>query len=138
MDSQNKLRKDEEKDEFVESLNLTPEKIKEDMEKMKSVEGFPKGDDDDILNLSNPPYYTAYPNPYIKAFIEKFGKKYDEKTDDYKREPFVGDISEGKNEPIYRAHSYHTKVPPKAIINYILHYTDPGDIVFDGFCGSGM
>jgi len=23
-------------------------------------------------------------------------------------------------------------------MRYILHYTDPGDIVFDGFCGSGM
>ena len=23
-------------------------------------------------------------------------------------------------------------------MRYILHYTDPGDIVFDGFCGTGM
>ena len=23
-------------------------------------------------------------------------------------------------------------------MRYILHYTEPGDIVFDGFCGSGM
>ncbi len=47
-------------------------------------------------------------------------------------------MSEGKNDPIYNAHSYHTKVPHKAIMRYILHYTEPGDIVFDGFCGSGM
>ena len=47
-------------------------------------------------------------------------------------------MSEGKNDPIYNAHSYHTKVPHKAIMRYILHYTKPGDIVFDGFCGSGM
>ena len=47
-------------------------------------------------------------------------------------------MSEGKNDPIYNAHSYHTKVPHKAIMRYILHYTDPGDIVFDGFCGTGM
>ncbi|MBT5516468.1 DNA methylase, partial [Candidatus Peregrinibacteria bacterium] len=46
--------------------------------------------------------------------------------------------SEGKNDPIYNAHSYHTKVPHKAIMRYILHYTEPGDIVFDGFCGTGM
>ena len=26
----------------------------------------------------------------------------------------------------------------KAIINYILHYTEPNDIVLDGFCGTGM
>ena len=47
-------------------------------------------------------------------------------------------MSEGKNDPIYNAHSYHTKVPHKAIMRYILHYTEPGDIVFDGFCGTGM
>ncbi|MDD3947864.1 MAG: DNA methyltransferase, partial [Anaerolineaceae bacterium] len=56
----------------------------------------------------------------------------------YQREPFAADVSEGKNDPIYNAHSYHTKVPHKAIMRYILHYTDPGDIVFDGFCGTGM
>src|SRR5690606_25242259 len=39
---------------------------------------------------------------------------------------------------IYNAHSYHTKVPPRAIMRYILNYTQPGDIVFDGFCGTGM
>jgi 16S rRNA G966 N2-methylase RsmD len=47
-------------------------------------------------------------------------------------------VSEGKNDPIYNAHSYHTKVPHKAIMRYILHYTEPGDVIFDGFCGSGM
>jgi DNA modification methylase len=56
----------------------------------------------------------------------------------YSREPFATDVSEGKTDPIYNAHSYHTKVPHKAIMRYILHYTEPGDVVFDGFCGSGM
>ncbi|MDW8069816.1 MAG: DNA methyltransferase, partial [Anaerolineae bacterium] len=56
----------------------------------------------------------------------------------YHREPFAADVSEGKNDPIYNAHSYHTKVPHRAIMRYILHYTDPGDIVLDGFCGTGM
>ena len=23
-------------------------------------------------------------------------------------------------------------------MRYILHYTEPGDLVFDGFCGTGM
>jgi DNA modification methylase len=137
MENQNKLS-EEEKDEFIEELNLTPEKIKEDMEKMKSVEGFPIGDDEDILELSSPPYYTAYPNPYIKRFIEKYGKPYDAETDDYKCEPFVGDVSEGKNDPIYLMHSYHTKVPYKAIIPFIKHYTKKGDLVLDCFCGTGM
>ena len=47
-------------------------------------------------------------------------------------------MSEGKNDAFYMAHSYHTKVPHKAIMRYILHYTNPGDIVYDGFSGTGM
>jgi len=129
----------EKKDEFIESLNLTPEKIREDLENMRDIEGFPIGDVEDILELSDPPYYTAYPNPYIKDFIEYYGTPYDEESDDYDiSEPYVDDVSEGKNDPIYGLHSYHTKVPPKAIMKYIEHYTKKEDIVFDGFCGSGM
>ena len=108
------------------------------LDSVRGIEGFPIGKDEDILALSNPPYYTACPNPYIKDFIEEYGKKYDEETDDYHREPYVGDVSEGKNDPIYLAHSYHTKVPHKAIMKYIEHYTNEGNIVFDGFCGTGM
>ena len=44
----------------------------------------------------------------------------------------------GKSNPVYSAHTYHTKVPHPAIMRYLLHYTQPGDIVFDGFCGTGM
>ena len=133
---QDKLVND--KDEFVESLELTPEKIREDLEKMRDIEGFPIGDVEDILELSDPPYYTAYPNPYIKDFIEMYGTPYDEETDEYNVEPFVGDVSEGKNDAVYNAHAYSTKVPYKAIKKFIEHYTEPGDIVFDGFCGTGM
>jgi len=111
---------------------------KEDIDKVRHMEGFPIGTDEDIIALSNPPYYTACPNPFIEDFIEEYGTPYDEETDDYKREPFAADVSEGKSGSIYNAHTYHTKVPHKAIMRYILHYTEPGDIVFDGFCGTGM
>ena len=104
----------------------------------KDEVGFPHGTIEDILKLSDPPYYTACPNPFIEDFIKHYGKPYDPATDDYQREPFAADVSEGKNDPIYNAHSYHTKVPHKAIMRYILHYTEPGDVVFDGFCGTGM
>jgi DNA modification methylase len=103
----------------------------------RQIEGFPVGTDEDILNLSDPPYYTACPNPFITDFIKHFGKPYDPSVP-YSREPFASDVSEGKNDPIYNAHSYHTKVPHKAIMRYILHYTEPGDLVLDGFCGTGM
>ncbi len=111
---------------------------KEDIDKVRDIEGFPIGTDEDIIALSDAPYYTACPNPFIGEFIHENGKPYDEATDNYKREPFTADVSEGKNDPIYMAHSYHTKVPYKAIMRYILHYTEPGDMIFDGFCGTGM
>ncbi|WP_289059813.1 DNA methyltransferase, partial [uncultured Mesotoga sp.] len=115
------------------------DKLKEKLRdpEFRKIEGFPKGSDEDILNLSDPPYYTACPNPFIDDFIRHYGKPYDPE-EKYSREPFAADVSEGKNDPIYNAHSYHTKVPHKAIMRYILHYTEPGDIVFDGFCGTGM
>ncbi len=74
----------------------------------------------------------------LAAFLARHVKPYDPATDDYERPPFAADIKEGKNDPIYNAHSYHTKVPPRSIIPYILHYTRPGDVILDPFCGSGM
>jgi DNA modification methylase len=74
----------------------------------------------------------------FKDFLARHVKPYDPATDDYERPPFAADIKEGKNDPIYNAHSYHTKVPPRGIIPYILHYTKRGDLVLDPFCGSGM
>src|SRR5947208_1254658 len=116
-------------------LEVLQEKLRDS--EFRKIEGFPIGDDEDILALSDPPYYTACPNPFIDDFIKHYGKPYDSNIP-YGREPFAADVSEGKNDPIYNAHSYHTKVPHKAIMRYILHYTEPGDIVFDGFCGTGM
>lgn len=106
----------------------------------RKIEGFPIGEDEDILALSDPPYYCACPNPWIGEFIQEWEREKPPKDDlfHYVREPFAANVSEGKNDPIYNAHSYHTKVPHKAIMRYILHYTEPGDIVFDGFCGTGM
>lgn len=117
---------------FLEKLR---EKLKDP--EFRKIEGFPIGLDEDILALSDPPYYTACPNPWLADFIKQYGQPYDP-SKPYSREPFAADVSEGKNDPIYNAHSYHTKVPHKAIMRYILHYTDPGDVVFDGFCGTGM
>ncbi|MDA3787025.1 MAG: DNA methyltransferase [Desulfobacula sp.] len=106
----------------------------------RKIEGFPIGEDEDILALSDPPYYTACPNPWLIDFVAEWEAQKPVKPKDYQyhREPFAADVSEGKNNPIYNAHSYHTKVPHKAIMRYVLHYTEPGDIVFDGFCGTGM
>ena len=116
-------------------LGILAEKLKDT--EFRNIEGFPIGDDEAILNLSDPPYYTSCPNPFMGQFIDSYGRPYDP-DEQYNREPYAADVSEGKNDPIYNAHSYHTKVPHKAIMRYILHYTSPGDVVFDGFCGTGM
>jgi DNA modification methylase len=109
---------------------------------LKKIEGFPIGEDEDIINLSDPPYYTACPNPWLNDFIAEWEKEKENipgrKNDFYVDEPYASDVSEGKNNPIYNAHSYHTKVPHPAIMRYILHYTQPGDIILDGFAGTGM
>jgi len=52
----------------------------------KDQVGFPHGEIENILNLSDPPYYTACPNPFIKDFIEHFGKPYDPNLP-YSKEP---------------------------------------------------
>jgi len=54
------------------------------------------------------------------------------------REAFSGHMAAGKGSPLYRAHTYHTKVPPQGIEPFIRHYTAPGQVVLDPFCGSGM
>jgi hypothetical protein len=105
---------------------------------LRKIEGFPIGSDEDILALSDPPQYTACPNPFLSEFISDHGRPFDEETDEYHREPFAADVSEGRTDALYQAHGYHTKVPHKAIAPYLLHYTDPGDVVLDGFAGSGM
>lgn len=121
------------------------EELRKKLPELRSIEGFPIGSDDDIINLSDPPYYTACPNPWLNDFIAQWEEEKKELVKQGKREeekavtePYTSDVSEGKSEPIYNAHSYHTKVPPKAISQYLSHYTEQGDIVLDGFSGSGM
>ena len=113
------------------------ERLKEHLPELRKRPDFPVGEDDDILRLSDPPYYTACPNPFLSEFVEHHGRPYDP-DEPYHREPFAVDVSEGKTDPLYRAHGYHTKVPHRAIVPSILHYTRPGDLILDGFCGSGM
>ncbi|AVZ79923.1 DNA methylase [Zoogloeaceae bacteirum Par-f-2] len=116
-------------------LKLLAEKLKDPA--FRQQEGFPLGTDEAILAMSDPPYYTACPNPWLADFVKHVGKPYDPSVP-YSREPLAVDVSVGKTDPIYKAHSYHTKVPHLAIVPSILHYTEPGDIVLDGFAGSGM
>lgn len=118
---------------------MEPRKLtRADIDKVRHIEGFPVATDEDIIERSRAPFYTACPNPFISDFLAEYGTPYEEGADDYHCKPFSDDVEENKHDLIYNIHGYHTKVPPKAIQTYIEHYTNPGDVVFDGFCGSGM
>lgn len=121
------------------------EELRKKLPELRKIEGFPIGEDDDIINLSDPPYYTACPNPWLNDFITEWEQDKMELERQGMRsaefevnEPYASDVSEGKFDPLYMYHSYLTKVPHKAIQKYIEHYTEPGDIVLDGFAGTGM
>lgn len=121
------------------------EELRKKLPELKKIEGYPIGEDDDIINLSDPPYYTACPNPWLNEIIGEWelekrtllkeGKRQDNLV---VKEPYSADIKDIKNDSVYRATVYHTKVPQTIIMKYLLHYTQPGDIVFDGFAGTGM
>ena len=98
---------------------------------------FPSGKREQLLSLAQAPWYTPCPNPFTKEFVEYYRDLNSQKPHG-RTEPFTADVTEGKGDAVYNAHAYHTKVPHKALMRYILHFTEPGDIVFDGFCGTGM
>lgn len=102
----------------------------------RKIEGFPIAQDEDILALSDPPYYTACPNPFLAELFPSTNQP--DSGDPYKRTPLTRDIGASRDTAVYSAHTYHTKVPPAAITQFVDHFTKPGDVVLDGFCGSGM
>ena len=48
------------------------EELRKKLPELKKMDGFPIGEDEDILNLSDPPYYTACPNPWLNDFIAEW------------------------------------------------------------------
>lgn len=121
------------------------EELRKKLPELRKIEGFPIGSDDDIINLSDPPYYTACPNPWINDFIDEWEKEKVKLINQGKRpkskiviEPYASDVSEGKFDSLYMYHPYLTKVPYLAIKKYLNHFTSEGDIILDGFAGTGM
>ena len=111
-------------------MKLLAEKLQDPV--FRQIEGFPQGTDEAILAMSDPPYYTACPNPFLAEFVRIYGQSMSD-SDGHTKEPFASDVSEGRHTWLYKAHAYHTKVPPKAIQKYLEHYTRPGDIALDAF-----
>ncbi len=50
----------------------------------------------------------------------------------------IGAVESTRNTVFYNAHSYHTKIPPEAVMPFLESFTRPGDVVLDPFGGSGM
>lgn len=85
-------------------------------------------------------YYSGdKPNPNLRAFVEEHIKEnpYNPEKDDYNVPAFNKPITTTKATAIYNMHTYWSKKPHDAIRQYINHYTKPGDLVLDPFCGSG-
>ena len=78
--------------------------------------------------------YSTFPTQDLSKFIESRSNY----SQGYNVLAFPEHVAAGKNTYVYDAHTYHTKVPPEAIVPLIEHYTRPGDLVLDPFCGSGM
>lgn len=104
----------------------------------RSLPGAPIGDDADVLAMSLPPYATACPNPNLANWLAATEPQGHADRKYVDPGPFTTDVSEGKSSLFYKAHAYPTKVPHQAIMRFLLHYTEPGDVVLDGFCGTGM
>jgi len=85
-------------------------------------------------------YYSGdKPNPNLHAFVEAHvnERPYDPATDNYDVPAFDKPIDATKATATYNMHMYWSKKPHDAIREYIHHYTQPGDLVLDPFCGSG-
>jgi DNA modification methylase len=82
-------------------------------------------------------YAGDQPNPNLRRFVEDHAAPYDPENDAYDVRAFNKPITTSKATAIYNMHVYWSKKPHDAIRQYIRHYTEPGQIVLDPFCGSG-
>lgn len=108
------------------------EDLRARLPELRRLPGCPTGTDSAILRMSRPRSHTACPNPYGEDIVARDQPERPDRT------PYATDVTTGKTHLTYKAHNYPTKVPHEAIMRFLAHYTEPGDLVLDGFCGSGM
>lgn len=101
--------------------------------------GLKKTEKHEITKMPEGYYSGDKPNPNLKKFVESHLREhpYNPLKDDYNVPPFDKPIETSKATAIYNIHTYWSKKPHDAVQQYIRHYTKPGDIVLDPFCGSG-
>jgi hypothetical protein len=80
-----------------ERRNYFLEKLREKLQdpEFRKIEGFPIGSDEDILALSDPPYYLPVLTRLLKILSAAMESLLDPKVP-YSREPFAADVSEGR------------------------------------------
>lgn len=127
--------RDAERDDVTDTRSLkdAEAELAHRLGELRDWPGMPQATDEAVLAMSLPRTYTACSNPFGADLVSS--------ADDQARDPrgpFAADVSVGKGHIIYKGHGYPTKVPHEAIMRFILHYTEPGDLVLDGFAGSGM
>jgi len=108
----------------------------------RQQEGFPDGALDAIVQLSDPPYYTACPNPFLREVVNEWQANRPvatrETTADDPLGPYTALPVSTKTDKSYMLHTYHSKMPTSTLEHLIEHFCAPGDIVLDCFCGSGV
>ncbi len=80
-------------------------------------------------------FYSPSLNQKLGEFIQSYRSNNHFQP---RSKPLPENLVAGKNSYVYDAHTYHTKVPPQAIVSLIEYYTEQGELVLDPFCGSGM
>ncbi len=74
----------------------------------------------------------------LRRFVQAKATPHDATAGDYPALALAGAIRTTRHSAIYAMHSYHQgKKPHDAIRQYIRHFSRPGELVLDPFCGSG-
>src|SRR5262249_42006463 len=70
----------------------------------RKIEGLPIGADEDIRALSDPPYYMACPNPFVRDYLEHVTKRRKAEVP-YNRLPYPAALEDSRNNTFINAHS---------------------------------
>jgi hypothetical protein len=81
--------------------------------------------------------FVPGPNPELEEFVRQHMIPYNPDADDYDASAFDRDLIVHKHNKLYTLHLYWSKKDPLSIGEYIKHYTKPGDLVLDPYCGAG-
>ena len=74
----------------------------------------------------------------LRRFVQQRASPHDPAAGDYPAKALSGMVRTTRHSAVYSMHSYHQgKKPHDAIRQYIRHFSRPGELVLDPFCGSG-